>query len=142
MDIKDMRSNLQMKDFYFSRFSFVRDKVIKDGELNVDLQKNIISKGDHEYNIILTTTIEKDDMNIELVAEAQFLYESDDYSREESIINTNTVAIMFPFIRSQVTLLTSQPGMIPIILPAINTQKLKWYGIPKISNFKNSLALF
>lgn len=125
MDIKDMRSNLQMKDFYFSRFSFVRDKVIKDGELNVDLQKNIISKGDHEYNIILTTTIEKDDMNIELVAEAQFLYESDDYSREESIININTVAIMFPFIRSQVTLLTSQPGMIPIILPAINTQKLK-----------------
>ena len=125
MDIKDMRSNLQMKDFYFSRFSFVRDKVIKDGELNVDLQKNIISKGDHEYNIILTTTIEKDDMNIELVAEAQFLYESDDYSREESIINTNTVAIMFPFIRSQVTLLTSQPGIIPIILPSINTQKLK-----------------
>ena len=125
MDIKDMRSSLQMKDFYFSRFSFVRDKVIKDGELNVDLQKNIISKGDHEYNIILTTTIEKDDMSIELVAEAQFLYESDDYSREESIINTNTVAIMFPFIRSQVTLLTSQPGMIPIILPAINTQKLK-----------------
>ena len=125
MDIKDMRSNLQMKDFYFSRFSFARDKVIKDGELNVDLQKNIISKGDHEYNIILTTTIEKDDMNIELVAEAQFLYESDDYSREESIINTNTVAIMFPFIRSQVTLLTSQPGMIPIILPAINTKKLK-----------------
>ena len=50
---------------------------------------------------------------------------SDDYSREASIINTNTVAIMFPFIRSQVTLLTSQPGMIPIILPAINTQKLK-----------------
>ena len=125
MDIKDMRSSLQMKDFYFSRFSFARDKVIKDGELNVDLQKNIISKGDHEYNIILTTTIEKDDMSIELVAEAQFLYESDDYSREESIINTNTVAIMFPFIRSQVTLLTSQPGMIPIILPAINTQKLK-----------------
>ena len=64
-------------------------------------------------------------MNIELVAEAHFSYESDDYSREASIINTNTVAIMFPFIRSQVTLLTSQPGMIPIILPAINTQKLK-----------------
>ena len=62
-------------------------------------------------------------MNIELVAEAQFLYESDDYSKE--VINTNTVAIMFPFIRSQVTLLTSQPGMVPIILPAINTHKLK-----------------
>ena len=125
MDIKDIRSNLQMKNFCFSKFSFVRDKVIKNGELNADIKKNIISIGDHEYNVILTTTIEKDDMNIELVAEAQFLYESEDYSREESIINTNTVAIMFPFIRSQVTLLTSQPGMVPIILPPINTQKLK-----------------
>ena len=125
MDIKDIKSNLQMKNFCFSKFSFVRDKVIKNGELNADIKKNIISIGDHEYNVILTTTIEKDDMNIELVAEAQFLYESEDYSREESIINTNTVAIMFPFIRSQVTLLTSQPGMVPIILPPINTQKLK-----------------
>ena len=125
MDIKDIRSNLQMKNFCFSKVSFVRDKVIKNGELNADIKKNIISIGDHEYNVILTTTIEKDDMNIELVAEAQFLYESEDYSREESIININTVAIMFPFIRSQVTLLTSQPGMVPIILPPINTQKLK-----------------
>lgn len=125
MDIKDIRSNLQMKNFCFSKFSFVRDKVIKNGELNADIKKNIIPIGKHEYNVILTTTIEKDDMNIELVAEAQFLYESEDYSREESIINTNTVAIMFPFIRSQVTLLTSQPGMVPIILPPINTQKLK-----------------
>ncbi len=125
MDIKDIRSSLQMKNFYFSKFSFVRDKVIKNGELNADIKKGIIPIGNHEYNVILTTKIEKDDMNIELVAEAQFLYESEDYSREESIINTNTVAIMFPFIRSQVTLLTSQPGMAPIILPPINTQKLK-----------------
>ena len=125
MDIKDIRSNLQMKNFCFSKFSFVRDKVIKNGELNADIKKGIIPIGNHEYNVILTTTIEKDDMNIELVAEAQFLYESEDYSREESIINTNTVAIMFPFVRSQVTLLTSQPGMTPIILPPINTQKLK-----------------
>ena len=125
MDIKDIKSNLQMKNLYFSKFSFVRDKVIKNGELNADIKKGIIPIGNHEYNVILTTTIEKDDMNIELVAEAQFLYESEDYSREESIINTNTVAIMFPFVRSQVTLLTSQPGMTPIILPPIKTQKLK-----------------
>ena len=44
--------------------------------------------------------------------------------REEAIRNANTVAIKFSFIRSQVTLLTSQPGMTPIVLPAINTQKL------------------
>lgn len=42
MDIKDIRSSLQMKNFYFSKFSFVRDKVIKNGELNVDIKKGII----------------------------------------------------------------------------------------------------
>lgn len=74
MDIKDIKSNLRMKNLYFSKFSFMRDKVIKNGELNADIKKGIIPIGNHEYNVILTTTIEKDDMNIELVAEAQFLY--------------------------------------------------------------------
>ena len=36
-----------------------------------------------------------------------------------------TVAIMFPFIRSQITLLTTQPGMTPIVLPPINTTKFE-----------------
>ena len=44
---------------------------------------------------------------------------------EENIVKTNTVAIMFPFIRSQVTLLTTQPGMTPIVLPPINTTKFE-----------------
>ena len=36
----------------------------------------------------------------------------------------NTVAIMFPFIRSQVSILTTQPGMIPIVMPPININAL------------------
>lgn len=30
----------------------------------------------------------------------------------------------YSFIRSQITLMTSQPGMTPIVLPTINTAKL------------------
>lgn len=125
MNINEIKSNLQMKTFYFSDYSFSRNPVIEDGEFNINLQKEIDVIGDHEYKVVLTTTIEKEDMRLELKAQAEFLYESDDHSREEAIINANTVAIMFPFIRSQVTLLTSQPGMAPIVLPPINTQKLK-----------------
>lgn len=64
-------------------------------------------------------------MKLEVEANAEFQYSSNDFENEEAIINTNTIAIMFPFIRSQVTLLTSQPGMAPIVLPPINTQKFK-----------------
>ncbi len=31
---------------------------------------------------------------------------------------------MFPFVRSYITLLTTQPGMEPIVLPAINVLSL------------------
>jgi len=75
--------------------------------------------------IELTTSIEKDDINMRLVANATFIFEADDYSCEESVIDTNTVAIMFPFVRSQITLMTSQPGMAPIVLPPINTRNLR-----------------
>ena len=39
-------------------------------------------------------------------------------------LKANAVAIMFPYLRSQLTLLTSQPEMMPIILPTVNINKL------------------
>ncbi len=125
MDINQMKSNLKMDNFYFKDYSFRRDAIIKNGEYKVDLKKDIRKLDDHVFEVEVTTSIEKDDMNMTLVANATFTYEADDYTSEESVIDANTVAIMFPFIRSQVTLMTSQPGMTPIVLPPINTRKFK-----------------
>lgn len=122
MDINKIKSALQMKKFYFSSCSITRDEEIDDGEYNIDLQKNIKKLKEHTYEVSLKTIINKSDMKLEIEARAEFLLEIDDPSREEAIINTNTIAIMFPFVRSQVTLMTSQPGMAPIVLPPINTQ--------------------
>ena len=43
---------------------------------------------------------------------------------KEYILKRNTVAIIFPYIRSQITLLTAQPGMNAIVLPPININAL------------------
>lgn len=32
----------------------------------------------------------------------------------------NAIAIMFPYLRSQVTLMTTQPNITPVIIPPIN----------------------
>lgn len=125
MDINQIKSNLQMKYIFFSNYSFSRDVIISAGDCNIDLQKRIKKIKDHEYQIILKTEIKKQDLHLELETLAEFIYDADDYSKEETIINANTVAIMFPFIRSQVTLMTSQPGMAPIVLPPINALKLE-----------------
>ena len=125
MNINDAKSDLKMKNLFFSKCSCERKSVIEDGEYNIELEKNIEKIEEHIYDVSITTTISKTDLQLVVVANAQFIFDSENDSIEESIIGINTVAIMFPFIRSQVTLMTSQPGMSPIVLPPINTTKLK-----------------
>ena len=68
---------------------------------------------------------EPESLTLKLIAEAVFFLDSDDGNIfENPLIKQNTVAIMFPFIRSEITLLTSQPGMSPIVIPPLNIKKL------------------
>lgn len=127
MDIKNMSSDLRMEDFYFSETKVERSKKISNGEYHVELNKNMDETGRHKYSLCLTLAISKEDFLVFVKANADFIFESEIYDKqkEQEIINKNGVAIMFPFIRSQVSLLTTQPGMMPIILPPINTAKFK-----------------
>lgn len=44
--------------------------------------------------------------------------------KKDIIITKNTVAILFPYLRSQVTLMTAQPDIEPVVIPAININAL------------------
>ena len=125
MDIKEIKSNLKMENLFFKECSIKRINSHFSGELKADLQKDIKEIDEHTYDVELKLTIEGEGLELLAVARAQFVYEAEDYEKEESIVNNNTVAIMFPFVRSQVSLLTTQPGMSPIVLPPINTAKFK-----------------
>lgn len=121
MKLNEMKSNLKMSDLFFSSCSVERECKVENGECSADLQRNIVKTGEHQYDIELILEVKKPDLSVSIVAKACFEYEADDYSMEEDIVKSNTVAIMFPFVRSQVTLLTTQPGMTPLVLPPINT---------------------
>lgn len=124
MDINSIKSNLEMNNFYFSNYSFTREKCISNGRYNINVEKYIKKIDIHEYHVILQTSIKKSDISLNVIAEADFIFNSPTILDEEKIIKQNAVAIMFPFVRSQITLMTSQPGMTPIVLPTINTAKL------------------
>ena len=123
MEISKMKSNLTMNNLYFSKCEIERSSIVEDGEYKADLQRTIRKTAEHQFEVELKLKVEKEDLYVYVIANAQFVYEADDYEKEEGIIKANTVAIMFPFIRSQVTLLTTQPGMTPIVLPPNNTRK-------------------
>ncbi|MCI5791352.1 MAG: protein-export chaperone SecB [Clostridiales bacterium] len=128
---KNIDSVLKMMDLYFSSFSF-QQKKDKMGEMPLTINYNIEHQQNDAdssiYRVIITTTINDDDERIKLEVVATGVFKIDDMtiddSLRDSIINFNTVAIMFPYIRSQISILTTQPGLMPIQIPIIDVNKL------------------
>ena len=128
---RNIDSVLKMMDLYFSSFSF-QQKKDKMGEMPLTINYNIEHQQNDAdssiYRVIITTTINDDDERIKLEVVATGVFKIDDMtiddSLRDSIINFNTVAIMFPYIRSQISILTTQPGLMPIQIPIIDVNKL------------------
>ena len=72
---------------------------------------------------VLTTATRKS----EYVAKVQisgFCSIDESLSNKDVLLNNNAVAILFAYIRSQLTLLTAQPETAPIVLPVMNIAKM------------------
>lgn len=127
MDIKDIASDLKMEKLYFSECTVTRNAEVKNGKMNMNLEKTVdlIDDGRTLVTLDFTVSKENDDLKVRVVAKGIFTIDNPDTAFSQEILNVNTVAIMFPFIRSQVTLMTTQPGMAPIVIPPINTARMK-----------------
>ncbi len=128
---KKVRSDLQMKDIYFSKIECLQNKDLsKLGEVNLNTNYKVDIKdiNEDEKEILFEVQIFSEDerLTINLVANGLFKLDSVNLSKEEKdiVFRHNAVAIMFPFIRSQVALITAQPGLNSVMLQPINTSKI------------------
>lgn len=130
MEQKEIKSRLEIQDLYFPQYSFQYDK--KPGKMNLitNFNVNYAEKTDdkNQVRVELNTLITNDEntFKLQLTALAFFKLEAEGLTEAEAadILKKNTVAIMFPFVRSQVSLLTTQPGMTPILLQPIDVNML------------------
>lgn len=130
MDIKmDNLSKLRMNDFYFSDIEFNQKKE-GHSQLKIAANHQIITEKDTDLEnfirVNIVTEIKEENNKIYLRLKAVGDFEVDrkiDQDIEKTIVK-NIVGIMFPFIRSQVALITSQPGLSSIMLPIINVNDL------------------
>lgn len=130
---KSKNSVLQMKDFYFSLLEFNQTKKIGGEEISgLTVNYHIEIKGKDNDPVsreiifsVALGNVEKT-INAKVVANGYFSIETDEFTGEEkeNIFKYNAVAIMFPFIRSQISLLTTQPGITPVMLQPIDVNKL------------------
>ena len=125
MKLKESTTSiLKLNGIHFNELSFKRrdstDSVIDDCELTRKIVDIDVDNFTVELNFKLSTSIFE--MSISL--EGKFNIVCEDALMKERLKKNNTISILFPYIRSEVTLLTSQPEMTPVIIPPIYINKL------------------
>ncbi|HPJ88625.1 MAG TPA: protein-export chaperone SecB [Thermotogota bacterium] len=91
------------------------------------IEKNIDQIGENLFKCSLSVRMadKNDEANLEVTIAGIFEIHADlPEETKEVIIAKNTMSILFPYIRSQITLLTSQPEVEPVVLPAVNINTL------------------
>lgn len=126
-EARPVASSMTLDRFYFDECTFVRRSENvgdeKGLEYSVNFTREIEKIDDSSYRVSLRfNAVEKQNSSIEIHIRAvgEFSVDAVDAKAKRILITQNTMAIMFPYIRSQLILLTSQIGCPPINLPILN----------------------
>lgn len=124
-NIKANASVLKLENLYFSGFEFSRKEDLGQFS-NDDVEFGVAENADFNEDILTVRLILRAALTdkFELKLEAVGKFKCNSNSLKADIFEKNAISIMFPFIRSEVTLLTSQPNFPSIIMPPINVNAL------------------
>lgn len=125
--LKNGNSVLQLEkiiveDLSFKRFSSEITKIQDNSEVSFSKQLNQINE--NSYKVTVSVCINSDDLCSINITMSGFFKLQEESALGKRLLTTNAVAILFPYIRSQLTLLTSQPGFDPVVLPIMNINAL------------------
>lgn len=125
--LEEARSILTLKQTVidkalFERYSDAVDKIDEDGRITFHRTVKEMDKG--AFKVTMNASLfSEQKYNIEVQISGVFSI-SEDSALGKKVLANNTAAILFPYLRSQLTLLTSQPGFEPVILPVMNINAL------------------
>ena len=112
-------SPLKLDTIIISECSFKRsEEALRSSRLDVNVKRNIEERSSDHYKITLELFISDDAHQLELRVKCVACFTTG--QDNSALIEKNAIAIMFPYVRSYVSTMTSQPGMSPIVLPPMN----------------------
>lgn len=112
---------------YNSSLNELEEEEIVTPSFSVDI---IVQEKDYNKAMIklgVELTDESSNSYVKAVIAGFFVFESDEEMMEEEVVKyyrLNGVAILFPYLRSLVSDVTSKSDSSPVILPTINIQKM------------------
>ena len=95
-----------------------KDFSLDELELGVRVEHSVENIGEDEYEIVLNTTVSDENENVYVNVRGKAIFRTQ--QKNMDMLEKNTIAIIFPYIRSYISIITTQPGMPPIVLPAMN----------------------
>lgn len=108
---RDISQNLPISQTYSMKF-------MRDVQENPETQK---------YKVSLTAEIwsnDSDVVSLKIKIYGIFACQYEDPKVKDQLLAKNAVAILFPYLRSQISLVTTQPNNVPIMIPAVNINAL------------------
>ncbi|WP_299235483.1 protein-export chaperone SecB [uncultured Bacteroides sp.] len=126
-NIQEAKSILTLNKTIIDKLIFER---FSDDVCRIDIKEPIAFQ--HQINLIIEN-VYKVSLGIILALESKYNIEiqisgifelTNESILGQKLITNNAIAILFPYLRSQLTLLTSQPGFEPVILPIMNINTL------------------
>ena len=132
-NLNDIESILRLEKLTVNELIFKRDP---DCEDTIDMLNSVIRFsrgieyiGEEENEAIVSLEIEmkhKEQLaELDVRISGHFSVKGNiDSEMKYGLFERNAITIMFPYLRSQLSIATTQPGMIPVVLPAINILSL------------------
>lgn len=118
---------LKLNRVYFNEISYhYHAKSEQKIEYIFTFEKSLEEIDNNKYQICLRCNVKDktDTVELHIQVVGEFECELEDGEFKTGILNENAIAILFPYLRSQICLVTMQPEQIPINLPAINVLSL------------------
>lgn len=124
----NINSALILQRMVFDKIVFERIGFKNEKELKFDLQVQIGTNEEKIYKVTLVLNGNKqEEYNLSISLSGYFTIDTTENLEDkfiQDLINRNAVAILMPYLRSELTLLTAQPEMESVVLPPFNINKM------------------
>lgn len=127
---EQFKSVLQLERLSFEEISYSRktDVAISNIEYEMNFTRQIgTSEDEKHFRVSLTANVwskDSDAIKLKVTLVGYFMCECDNVDLKNQLIAYNTISILFPYIRSQISLVTTQPDLPPVTLPPVNIVSL------------------
>ena len=124
-----IESVLKLNKIVFEKIEFNRLGFKNDNELELEIQSNVSQRRDSDiYRVTLVLKGKKpEEYTLEISLSGFFSLDANDEVSEDlknTLVTKNSIAILMPYLRSQVSLLTAQPETECVVLPAFNINNM------------------